>query len=64
MSQTPQATIEAIEEVFDNYGAKTIQRLINTRDLTTEEVHALRGKALAAKELLGSLRSTLGYTVE
>lgn len=51
---------EAIDNVFDEYGERQIKRLINTTGLGTDEVHELRGKCQAARDLKSALKTQIG----
>lgn len=55
---------ESIEEIANEYGMKQMKKLVSHTEMTNEELREHRARVQATKELLGQLRSGLGYTVD
>ena len=65
---TPMTVVEVfrtIEEVIGTQSERDLLKLL-TRDteMTNEELHTLRGRLIAAKDISRTLRNTLGYDAE
>jgi len=56
---------KAIEEACKTQQERYITSLLNVSDeMTDAKLHELRGKSIAAKDLLRHLRNALGYNVD
>ncbi len=55
---------EKIEETISSYGNRRVEDMLSRKAYTTEQLHELRGRAQACKEIAGAIRNALGYTVE
>jgi len=61
---TEREIYQIIETQIEDYATNQIKRLIGHGEIETDELHALRGRAQAAKELAIKLRNALGYEPE
>jgi hypothetical protein len=53
-----------IEEIFESYGGRQIQRITGHSNMEVEEIYQLRGKCQATKELITDLRTALAYDTD
>lgn len=62
MTLSMQQIFEAIDLIFEDYGERQIKRLINTTGLQADEMHEIRGKCQATRDLRNALKNQLGDT--
>lgn len=58
-NKAPYAIFRTLEELISEYGWKQTRKLLH--DSTVDDMQLHRGKALAAEEILTTLRNSLGY---
>lgn len=55
--------LRTVETTFDEYQGQVVSLLLSERTppFTSDEIQVLRGRGVAAKQLLAQLRNILGY---
>jgi hypothetical protein len=58
---SPLDIYRTLEDVLGVYIDRKIVELLGDKDMSNEHLHTTRGMAKAAREIRGTLRTTLGY---
>jgi hypothetical protein len=61
---TPLEIYRALEELYEKALQRETSKLLLPGTLDTNEMHTIRGRAQATKEMLAHVRNTLGYRFE
>ena len=65
--EAPRTVVEVyrtIESIIEGYGERRMKELLSSHAFSNEELHTVRGKAQATREIITALRNSLGYDHE